>query len=63
LADVGGARRFVGRLAPKLFGGRNVKPLDRFRTQRRFKRGDEQSGGSPLSGLFGFDNSYRRFGE
>lgn len=67
LADIGGARRFVGRLAPKLFGGRNVRPLDRFRTQRRFKRGNEQSGGqsggSPLSGLFGFNNSYRRFGE
>lgn len=67
LADVGGARRFVGRLAPKLFGGRNVRPLDRFRTQRRFKRDNEQSsgqsGGSPLSGLFGFNNSYRRFGE
>lgn len=58
LATVGGARRFVGRLAPKLFGGEGIKPLDRFKTQRRFKRDNNAT-----SGYSGFDtlgNTQRR---
>lgn len=58
LATVGGARRFVGRLAPKLFGGENIKPLDSFKTRRRFQRDN-----SATSGTSGFDtlgNTQRR---
>ena len=58
LATVGGARRFVGRLAPKLFGGENIKPLDRFKTRRRFQRDNNAT-----SGFSGFDtlgNTQRR---
>lgn len=44
LAEVGGARQFVGRQAPKLFGGENVDPLNKFKTSRRFERDNTGAG-------------------
>ena len=44
LAEVGGARRFVGRQAPKLFGGEGADPLSKFKTSRRFNRDNTGAG-------------------